>query len=159
MNFISLFCNLLTYSFVVTFLVNNSKYHKLEKQKIVKKRWIELRKNVENYTQIQHWDKPREVIQIPDAVKTASYLTFPNLLLIFSNTLLLIANFFVILELVPYKFALSSTLSRYIRMFLGIGCFFTWLNIGTLLSALPQFRVVYCTSSRFQLLYRAALKA
>lgn len=141
-NFISLFSNLLTYYFVVSLLVNNSKYYKLEKQKVVKKRWIELRKNVENYTNVQQWEKPREVLQIPETVKTASYITIANLLLIISNTMMLVANIFVLLELVPFKLASSSTIEHYIRRFLGVGCFFSWLNIGTLLAALPQFKVV-----------------
>lgn len=150
-NLISLFCNLLTYYFVVTLLVNTSKYYMLEKQKTIKSRWVELRKNAEHFSQSQMLEKSKNQSSIPEPEKIVkNYLTFANFLLVFSNTLMLISNIFIIIESLPINIGVTSNLDRYVLKLLGIGCFASWINIGTLLSSLPKFRVVCPLFSRSQ---------
>lgn len=140
-NYISLGCNLITYFFLVTLIVNSSKYHKLQKQKAIKKRWMELRKNAQLFKQTKGWTKPEET-QPETEPQEVKFLTIANVILTLSNSFLLLSNIFVLLFMLPFEIAKSSKIDDYVRIFLGIGCCLSWFNCVTLMATMKMFRVV-----------------
>lgn len=141
-NYISLGCNLMAYYYIVTVVVKNSKYHKLQKQKLVKKRWIELRKNAKTFQEKNGWQTPQDELSPPHEPASIQFMTLTNVLLALSNSSLILANIFFLLLQLPIEAARSSEVDRYVRACLGIGCCLSWMNCVTLLADLAVFRVV-----------------
>lgn len=139
---------MITYYFLVSLIVNNSKYRKLEKQKAVKKRWMELRKNAKVFQQTKGWEKPEETQPLtPEITEKIRFLTLANVILLLSNSFLLFANILVLFFLMPFEMAKSSTIDFYIRICMGIGCCLSWFNCVTLMATFKKFRVVDLVSS------------
>ena len=141
MNYISLSCNLLTYYYIVTVVVNNSKYHKLDKQKAIKKRWMQLRKNKSLFQENKNWEQTVAQGETADR-EIVQFMTPPNIILMLSCSLLLLANIFMLLFHLPFFLERSSVIDGYIRTFMGLGCFLGWINCVTLLATLKVFEVV-----------------
>ena len=133
----------MTYYFLVSLIVNNSKYKMFEKNKAIKIRWMELRKNAQLFKQTKGWERAEESRaknqNIPDEVK---FLTIANVILLFSNSFLLLANIFVLFFNLPFEIEKSSKIDGYVRILLGLGCSMSWLNCVTLMATLKEFRVV-----------------
>ncbi len=133
----------MTYYFLVSLIVNSSKYRKLERNKSIKIRWMELRKNAQLFKQTKGWERTEESKaknqNMPDEVKI---LTIANVILMLSNSFLLMANIFVLLFNLPFEIAKSSKIDNYVRILLGLGSCLSWFNCVTLMATLKDFRVV-----------------
>ena len=142
-NYISLCCNLVTYWFLVTLIVNTAKFRSLEAKKKIKQRWMNLRKNSQMFQQVKGWQKPED-IQEPEAASNpqVQFMTTANIILMLSNTFLLLSNIFVLFFHLPFEMAKSSMIDGYVRQFLGVGCCLSWINCVTLMASLRKFRVV-----------------
>lgn len=139
LNYISLMCNLYTYYFVVGLIVNLSKFHRLEKQKLVKERWVASRQNAEDFKRFKSWDRNVSVAGRP---REMSFFSFSNIVLLLSNTFLLLANIFIIISTLPLELAYDSFYEGYVNYFLGLGVSMSWINAATVLSTIETFQVV-----------------
>ena len=133
----------MTYYFVVNLLVNTSKYYRLQKEKAVKMRWIELRKNAVQYSQNNLLESTKRDSTFIEPQKIVeNYITSSNILLVTSNTLMIIANLIIMIEYLPFPIGATSDVEVYVLKLLGVGCSASWINVGSLISSLPQFGVV-----------------
>lgn len=140
-NYISLFCNICTYYFVVSHLVHISKFHRLEKQRRIKLRWIEQKKNVEDFKRVSKaWEgqNPKVFAHIYEE----TFFGLSNIALIVSNSFLLLSNIFILLSATSLELDSESNIDRIVKIFLGIGCSLSWINIVTLLANVEKFQVV-----------------
>ena len=107
---------------------------------MIKKRWMELRKNAQTFQQIKGWEKPEEKENRHQS--SIDFLTVSNIILMLSNSFLLLANIFMLFFNLPFEIAKSSIIDDYVTMFLGIGCCLSWINCVTILAQLNRFKVV-----------------
>ncbi len=143
-NYVSLFCNLWTYYYIVGIIVNISKYNKLEKQKQGKMRWVEQSNNTEDFMRVS---KAFEQKKRPDVKNVVGHFRhkffgFSNVTLIISNSFLLCANLILMINAIGFELAQDSSLEKLFKIFLGFGCSISMVNVVTILAKLESFRVV-----------------
>lgn len=144
LNYLSLMCNLYTYYFVVGLIVNLSKFHRLEKQKLVKERWVASRQNAEDFKRFKSWDRNESA---GSREREMSFFSFSNIVLLLSNTFLLLANIFIVISTLPLELAYDSFYEGYVSYFLGLGVSMSWINAATVLSTIETFQVVRATQA------------
>jgi len=137
-NFISLMCNLFCFYFVVTQITRITKYNMLQKVKLSKMRWISQRKNAVDFTHYKTLLKP----DFPESeYKNKQELDLPTIILIVSNSFLLLANVLIILSLSSINIS-EFDYNRAINTFLGLGCCMCWMNMLTIVSNFEELAVV-----------------
>lgn len=141
-NYISLFCNLWTYYYIVGIIVNMSKYNKLEKQKQNKMRWLEQSRNVEDFMRVSKVFEQKTTKQNLVQHYRHNFFGFSNITLIVSNSFLLCANIILMINALGFDLSSDSSLEKLFKIFLGFGCCLSLINVVTILAKLESFKVV-----------------
>ena len=119
--------------------MNLSKFHRLEKQKMIKVRWVASRQSAEDFKRFKSWDRTDSTAS---RAREMSFFSFSNIVLLLSNTFLLLANIFIIISTLPLELAYDSFYEGYVNYFLGLGVSMSWINAATVLSTIETFQVV-----------------
>jgi hypothetical protein len=120
-------------------IVDYGKFKHLTKEGIVKARWLEKRKSLEELNTMKQMNFTEDTTMVE-----GDLLSMSNIVLIISNSFLLLANLIVLANLLPNS-PDEYILDKYTDSFLGIGCSMAWVNILTVISKLKTFIVVQKT--------------
>jgi hypothetical protein len=161
MNFVCMGINLITYWYVLDLGLNIVRFNKLEEERISKLRWVEKSKSMHNLLKKGTLSTFSQAELTQNAVQNSAQplgqilWSFPNMVLMVSNSFLLLANIFILIGSFSFKEIFESETDRYVRTFLGLGCSLSWVNAGTLLVKFGRFRVVGLSIIRLEMLSKA----
>ena len=148
MNFVCMAVNLIAYWYVLELGLNISRFDRLETARKAKLRWVEKSQNMRNLmnkgrlSTFSQAELTRHAVEVSAQPLGQRMWSFPNVVLIVSNSFLLLANVFICIGSINLKGVFESETDRYVRTFLGLGCSLSWVNAGTLLVKFGRFRVV-----------------
>ena len=129
--------------YILVYLLNDliliGKYNRLEKEKIARERWILQRKDAVEFQRHEGYLRSGLVGRSFNSIVKSFSRT--SLLLLVSNFLLMMANALAIMKLFEMEIA-DFDLDKTFRRLMGVGSFFAWVNVLSLLSLLESFTVV-----------------
>lgn len=137
-NFVTLFCNLCCFYFIVSQITKVVKYNMLEQTKQTKARWIAQRNNAVDFKQFRTLQRP----DFPeDSSDDGQFIDLPLIVLMLSNSCLLMANVLIILSLTSMNIS-EYNYNEVTNIFLGIGCCLCWMNMLTVVSTIETLALV-----------------
>jgi hypothetical protein len=144
-NLVSFGLNLIMIIFISSIVVNIMKYQNLKEEKMNKYRW--LLRNKKNYESESTLEEILKSWPEEDGAEVDVHMfSFWNVVLILSNLFNILANLIIFINGLSLTFKLDQ-IEFFITVFLGFGCFFSWINILYILGQYENFSLVNKTLS------------
>ena len=141
-NYLSVAINLCTFYHIVVLIITILKHGRLEKAKLIKEKWMRMRRLQEKYQSQNQLQMAGTTEAALEQSNRLVLFTFPNTLLFVSNTFLLLANFCIISISLRLFIVFDSQMQKYAQVLLGLGCCLSWANTCTVVAIFDNFTVV-----------------
>ena len=139
--------NLFAFVFSTKRYIRTLRYRYLRREREIKTRWIEQRKNVQEFRKNRNFLKHSNIEQAdPDEYHVENDLSF--FVLMVSNVFLVLANLLSYSSLLPVTGVSDVDFARWVNIFLGLGTFLSWMNILAIMSLWKELSVVGSTLTR-----------
>ena len=148
-NTLFLLVNIAAFRFSTKRYVRILRYHYLKREREIKTRWLEQRKNVQEFKKTRNIFKHSNIDSTePDEDEELVTHDLSFFVLIGSNISLFLANIFSYSSLLPVTGVSDLDFQRWVNIFLGVGSFFSWMNILNIMSLWKELSVVGSTLKR-----------
>lgn len=146
-NTLFLLVNIAALRYITKRYVRILRYRYLRKERKIKARWIEQRKNVQEFKRNKSFLRLTNIdMTDPDEKLVTNDLSF--FVLMASNISLSLANIFSYSSLMRVTGVSDLDFQRWVNMCLGLGSFLSWMNILTIMSLWKELSVVGSTLTR-----------
>ena len=136
LNLISFVLNFTMTIFIVQTIIEIFKYHSLKGEKMAKYRW--LLRNKKNFSGNEALD---QIFEGSEEQFDVHIFSFWNIVLVLGNLFNLISNLIIFINSISITFRVDQ-IEFLISLFLGFGCFFSWINILYILGQYENFSLV-----------------